>query len=79
MENRSTHYGDLQIWVEKVIDSCETQDQTHSARKLVWNFENQMRKNKVNMSIRHSIGLHLISLVHDKMDELLLKKFNNEI
>jgi len=72
----SNHYGDVQNWVEKVIDSCETHDQTHSARKLVCNFENQMRNNKVDSSIRHSIGLHLISLVHDKMDELLIKQLS---
>ena len=35
----SNHYGDVQIWVEKVIDSCETYNQTRSARMLVWNFE----------------------------------------
>jgi 2,3-bisphosphoglycerate-independent phosphoglycerate mutase len=72
----SNHYGDVQNWVEKVIDSCETQDQTDSARKLVWNFENQMRNNKVDISIRHSIGHHLTCLVHDKMDELLIKKLS---
>ena len=37
----SNHYGDVQIWVEKVIDSCETYNQTRSARMLVWNFEKQ--------------------------------------
>jgi hypothetical protein len=77
MEKRSTHYGDVQNWVEKVIDSCETQEQTHSARKLVCNFENQMRNNKVNISICHSIGHHLISLVHDKMEEILNKQLDS--
>ena len=70
----SNHYGDVQNWVEKVIDSCETHEQTHSARKLVLNFEKQMSNNKVDSSIRHSIGLHLISLVHDKMGDLLIKQ-----
>jgi hypothetical protein len=77
MEKRSTHYGDVAKWVEKVIDSCETQEQTHSAWQLVWNFEKQMSKNKVDSSVRHSIGYHLTSLLHDKMDELLKKQLES--
>ena len=42
----SNHYEDVQNWVEKVIDSCETYDQARSARRLIWNFENQMVNNK---------------------------------
>jgi hypothetical protein len=76
MEKRSTHYGDVSKWVEKVIDSCETQEQTHSAWQLVWNFEKQMSKNKVG-PVRYSIGHHLTSLLHDKMDELLKKQLES--
>jgi hypothetical protein len=70
----SNHYGDVQNWVEKVIDSCETHKQTHSARKLVLNFEKQMSDNKVDSSIRHSIGNYLRCLVHNKMGDLLIKQ-----
>jgi len=77
MEKRSTHYGDIQKWIEKVIDSCETYDQVHSTRNLIWNFEKQMTKNKVNISIKHSISLELINLMYEKMDELLLKKIES--
>lgn len=44
MENRSTHYGDISKWIEKVIDSCETYQQTFSARRLIWNFDRQLSK-----------------------------------
>ena len=74
MEKRSKHYGDLQRWVEKVIDSCETYDQACSARRLVWNFEKQMVKNEVHSSLSYSLGGYLSKLVHDKMDELLKKQ-----
>jgi hypothetical protein len=77
MENRSTHYGDVQKWIEKVIGSCETYDQARSALKLVWNFDKQMIKNKVDRSILYSISTHLTILVNDKMDELLLKKIES--
>jgi hypothetical protein len=43
MENRSTHYGDVAKWIEKVIDSCETYQQTFTAKQLVTNFAKQLR------------------------------------
>ena len=68
----SNHYGDVQNWVEKVIDSCETYDQARSARRLIWNFENQMVNNKLDSSIRRSIGNYLRNLISNKMGELLI-------
>ena len=70
MTNRSTHYGDIKIWIEKIIDSCETYDQTHSARRLVWNFEKQMVRNKVDSSILYTIGGHLRDLISYKTKEI---------
>jgi hypothetical protein len=43
MENRSTHYGDVSNWIEKIIDSCETIEQTFTAKKLISNFAKQLR------------------------------------
>jgi len=45
MENRSRHYGDVAKWIEKVIDSCETFQQTFIASRLVTNFRKQLMKN----------------------------------
>jgi hypothetical protein len=45
MENRSTHYGDVSKWIEKVIDSCETYQQTFTVKRLIRNFEKQLRTN----------------------------------
>ena len=70
MENRSTHYGDVQKWIEKVIDSCETYDQARSARSLIWNFEKQMVRNKVDSSILWTIGGHLRDLISYKIQEI---------
>jgi hypothetical protein len=47
MENRSRHYGDIIPWIEKVIESCETRDQTFSAQKLVFNFEKQLKRQSI--------------------------------
>lgn len=70
MEKRSTHYGDIQKWIEKVIDSCETYDQTRSARSLVWNFEKQMVKNKVDRNIVYTIGHHLRDVISYKVQAI---------
>ena len=43
MENRSTHYGDVSKWIEKVIDSCETEQQSLTALTLITNFAKQLR------------------------------------
>jgi hypothetical protein len=43
MEKRSTHYGDVSKWIEKVIDSCETYQQTFTVKKLISNFAKQLR------------------------------------
>jgi len=45
MENRSTHYGDVSNWIEKIIDSCETIEQTFTAKRLIRNFRKQLMKN----------------------------------
>jgi len=71
MENRSTHYGDVEKWVRKVIDSCETYQQTIGARMLVRNFEKQMYRNKVDSNLVWSVRSSLDSALSFKRDELL--------
>jgi hypothetical protein len=70
MEKRSTHYGDVQKWIEKVIDSCETYEQIRSVRVLVWNFEKQMVRNKVDSGILYTIGHHLRDVISYKNKEI---------
>jgi len=41
MAATSKHHGDVAIWIEKVINSCETPLQEVAARKLVRLFETQ--------------------------------------
>lgn len=41
MAATSRHHGDISIWIEKVIDSCETPSQELSARRLVRLYEKQ--------------------------------------
>jgi hypothetical protein len=74
MENRSTHYGDVEKWVRKVIDSCETYQQTFAARILVRNFEKQMDRNKVDRNLVWSVRVSLDLELSFKRDELMKNK-----
>jgi len=74
MENRSTHYGDVAKWVEKVIDSCEKYEQIFAAKKLVRNFEKQLRRThheKYWIEHHYSIILPLDNKLSDKRQRLL--------
>jgi hypothetical protein len=77
MEKRSTHYGDVEKWVRKVIDSCETYQQTFTARILVQNFEKQMRRNKVDSDFIWSVRSSLDTTLSYKRDELLKKQLES--
>ena len=74
MENRSKHYGDVEKWVKKVIDSCETYQQTFGAKSLIKNFEDQMKKNKVDSSLIWSVSSSLGFELTLKRNELLKKQ-----
>jgi hypothetical protein len=74
MENRSRHYGDVEKWVRKVIDSCETYQQTFAARILVRNFEKQMDRNKVDGNLVWSVRASLDLELSFKRDELMKNK-----
>jgi hypothetical protein len=74
MEKRSEHYGDVEKWVRKVIDSCETYQQTFAARILVRNFEKQMDRNKVDRNLVWSVRASLDMALSFKRDELMKNK-----
>ena len=76
MEQRSTHYGDVAKWIEKVIDSCETYQQTHTAKQLVTNFAKQLRTkspDKYWNSYQYTVIHPLRDLVRIKRQSLINK------
>jgi hypothetical protein len=73
MENRSTHYGDVSNWIEKIIDSCETYQQTFTAKKLISNFRKQLMKNtpdKYWYSYQYDIIWPLETILNNKRSSL---------
>ena len=76
MEQRSTHYGDISKWIEKVIDSCETYQQTHTAKQLVTNFAKQLRTkspDKYWNSYQYTVIHPLRDLVRIKRQSIIIK------
>ena len=70
MEKRSTHYGDVQKWIEKVIDSCETYQHTITTKALIRNFTNQMKRKEVDFNTRWGIRQSLVLKLQFKRDNL---------
>ena len=76
MEKRSTHYGDVAKWIEKVIDSCETREQTFTAKRLIRNFEKQLMRttpDKYWRDYQYSVILPLEAMVTSKRQSFIGK------
>ena len=74
MEKRSEHYGDVSKWIEKVIDSCETYEQTTTAERLVSNFDKRLFNKFPDMYWQlfyYEIINPLESKLKNKQEELL--------
>jgi hypothetical protein len=41
---RSNHYGDIKLWIEKIIDSSITKEQLFCVGKLINQFEKKLYK-----------------------------------
>ena len=75
----SNHYGDISAWVEKVIESCETDIQTKVVDKLIRNFENRL----INESPETYWPTHHYDIIRpltikllDKKEEILKKELS---
>jgi hypothetical protein len=74
MEKKGEYYGDVQKWVEKVIDSCVTYEQTTTAERLISNFDKQLFNKFPDMYWQlfyYEIINPLESKLKNKQEELL--------
>lgn len=76
MSANSKHYGDVLMWVEKVINSCVTREQCDNARKLLFRF-NRIYNPEFEPNVRDKeiIYLHRRSA---ELREQIVAKENNE-
>ena len=68
----SKHHGDVAIWIEKVINSCETPLQEMTARRLVRLFESQYQDidRELDWSLSRKLRTALDNKVYTRMDKL---------
>lgn len=63
MSSKSNDYLDVKVWIENVINSCETYPQTLVAGKLIELFYRQMKRNHIDTStvwdIEHKLKYRL--------------------
>ena len=55
MAAKSKHYGEIAIWIGKVIDSCNHPLQEVVARKLLRNFEKQLDREGMDFNTRYEM------------------------
>jgi hypothetical protein len=73
MTSTSNHYGDVAIWIEKIIDSCETLRQEATARKLVRLFE------KKYSYLDYPVYRELCRRLHHKLDDKFDSRIENKL
>jgi hypothetical protein len=80
MAATSKHHGDVAIWIEKVINSCETPLQEVVARKLVRLFESQYHDidRELGWDLSRRLRVALDNKVYSRMDKLTKKLSNPE-
>lgn len=71
MNYMDKHYGDVTKWIETIIDSCETWDQTKTAFRLISNFEQGLMTSKDYLQMRWYTTEHL----YDKLEKTREKIF----
>lgn len=71
MAATSKHYGDIAIWVEKVINSSETYQQCISAKRLMYIFESMLDKDdKIDYSHKQYLLIGAKAAYQIKFDEV---------
>ena len=76
-ETTKTHYGDVARWIERVIDSCETQKQIKSAERLIRLFESQYYGD-LTFSEMNSTSRSLLRRCVEKWGDILEEKLEKK-
>lgn len=67
MAAKSRHYGAILIWLNKVIDSCNTIEHINVATQLVENFDKSRRiETPLHRDFHRMMYIHLMGRLNDK-------------
>lgn len=75
MAAASKHYGDVNVWIEKIIDSCDSPKQEQTIQNLINQFEKMLdNDSKLDSYFRRTLIRNLEIRINNKIDELFDKK-----
>ena len=75
MAAASKHYGDVNVWIEKIIDSCDSTKQGPTIQNLINQFEKMLdNDSKLDSYFRRTLIRNLEIRINNKIDELFDKK-----
>jgi hypothetical protein len=75
----SNHYGDVNTWIEKIIDSCDSPKQEPTIYKLIIQFRKMLVEDKsIKFDFRFNIIWELERKLDNKIDELFDKKIKEQ-
>jgi deoxyhypusine synthase len=75
----SKHYGDVNVWIEKIIDSCDSTKQQLTIYKLIRQFNKMLNKdNTLDYSFQRDIIWQLERKLDIKIWELYDKKIKEQ-
>jgi len=66
MAATSRHYGDIAVWINKIIDSCNHPLQEITARKLVRNFEKRLEYSGMDIWERQNLIKPMLYRIEEK-------------
>ncbi len=75
----SKHYGDVNVWIEKIIDSCDSPKQKQTIQNLINQFKKILDKdNTLEFDFRYNIIWQLERKLDNKIWELIDEKIKEQ-
>jgi hypothetical protein len=75
----SKHYGDVNVWIEKIIDSYDSPKQEQTIQNLINQFEKMLdNDSKLDSYFRRTLIRNLEIRIDNKIEELFDKKIKEQ-
>lgn len=79
MAAASKHYGDVNVWIEKIIDSYDSPKQEQTIQNLINQFEKMLdNDSKLDTYFRRTLIRNLEIRIDNKIEELFDKKIKEQ-
>jgi hypothetical protein len=79
MAATSNHWGDINIWIKKVISSMNDKKQYDAVQNLIFLLSERMKKQGVELGLVHTVQRTLLHDLFMKHDELWDASINQKL